>query len=32
VAVRRPVDEVTFANRWGTAPGFEVPSPLWPPA
>ncbi len=32
VAARRPVHEVTFRNRWGTAPGFEVPEPLWRPA
>lgn len=31
VAARRPVHEVTFRNRWGTAPGFEVPEPLWSP-
>ncbi len=30
VAPRRPVHEVTYRNRWGTAPGFEVPGPLWP--
>jgi len=32
VAPRRPVHEVTFRNRWGTAPGFEVPEPLWRPS
>lgn len=32
VAVRRPVHEVAFRNRWGTGPGFEVPSPLWGPS
>jgi nitroreductase len=31
VAPRRPVHEVTFRNRWGTPPGFEVPQPLWRP-
>jgi nitroreductase len=31
VAPRRPVHEVTFRNRWGTPPGFEVPEPLWRP-
>ncbi|HVM40538.1 MAG TPA: nitroreductase family protein [Acidimicrobiia bacterium] len=30
VAARRPAHEVTFRNQWGTAPGFEVPAPLWP--
>ena len=30
VAPRRPVHEVSFRNRWGTAVGFEVPEPLWP--
>jgi nitroreductase len=30
VAPRRPVDEVSFRNRWGTPVGFEVPEPLWP--
>lgn len=29
---RRPVHEVTYRNRWGTPPGFEVPEPLWRPA
>ncbi|HEX8804577.1 MAG TPA: nitroreductase family protein [Acidimicrobiales bacterium] len=32
VAPRRPVHEVAFRNRWGTALGVEVPQPLWPPA
>jgi nitroreductase len=31
VGARRPVHEVTFRNRWGTPPGFEVPEPLWRP-
>jgi nitroreductase len=31
VAPRRPVDEVSYRNRWGTPLGFEVPEPLWPP-
>jgi len=30
VAPRRPVDEVSFRNRWGAPVGFEVPEPLWP--
>lgn len=30
VAARRPVDEVSFRNRWGEPLGFEVPEPLWP--
>jgi nitroreductase len=29
VAARRPAHEVTFRNRWGAAPGFEIPEPLW---
>jgi hypothetical protein len=29
VAPRRPVDEVSFRNRWGTPVGFVVPAPLW---
>jgi len=29
IAPRRPAHEVTFRNRWGTPPGFEVPEPLW---
>ncbi|MHB1582618.1 MAG: nitroreductase family protein [Acidimicrobiales bacterium] len=32
VAPRRPVDEVTFRNRWGADPGFSAPAPLWSPA
>ena len=28
-AQRRPVHEVTYRNRWGEGPGFEVPGPLW---
>ena len=31
VAPRRPAHEMTFRNRWGTPPGFEVPEPLWQP-
>jgi nitroreductase len=31
VAPRRPVDEVSYRNRWGAPLGFEVPEPLWPP-
>ncbi len=30
VAPRRPVDEVSFRNRWGEPVGFAVPEPLWP--
>jgi nitroreductase len=30
VAARRPVDEVSFRNRWGSPVGFAVPEPLWP--
>jgi nitroreductase len=30
VAARQPVDEVTFANRWGQATTFGVTEPLWP--
>jgi nitroreductase len=30
VAPRRPVDEVSFRNSWGTPLGFEIPEPLWP--
>jgi nitroreductase len=29
VGGRRPAHEVTFRNRWGEAPGFEVTGPLW---
>jgi hypothetical protein len=29
VAQRRPVHEVAYRNTWGTAVGFEVPTPLW---
>ncbi len=31
VATRRPVHEVSYRNRWGSAVGFEVPEPLWTP-
>ena len=31
VATRPPVDRVTYSNRWGTAPGWTVPEPLWSP-
>ena len=30
VAPRRPVDEVSYRNRWGEPLGFEVQEPLWP--
>lgn len=30
VAPRTPVDDVAFANRWGTPLPFEVNGPLWP--
>ena len=29
VAKRVPAHEVTFRNRWGGEPGFEIPEPLW---
>jgi nitroreductase len=29
-AERRPVDEVSYRNRWGAPVGLEVPKPLWP--
>jgi nitroreductase len=29
VAARVPAHEVTFRNRWGADPGFEIPEPLW---
>jgi nitroreductase len=31
VAPRRPVHEVAYRNRWGTAVGFEISEPLWSP-
>ena len=31
VAPRKPAHEVTFRNRWGDPPGFEVSEPLWQP-
>jgi nitroreductase len=31
VAPRRPVHEVAYRNRWGSAIGFEVSEPLWQP-
>lgn len=30
IAPRRPVHEVSFRNRWGGDPGFEITEPLWP--
>jgi len=30
LAVRRPVHEVSFRNRWGAPVGFEVSESLWP--
>ncbi len=30
VAARTPVDDVSFANRWGAPLGFAVGGPLWP--
>ena len=30
VAPRQPPHEVSYRNRWGVNPGFEVQSPLWP--
>ena len=32
VAPRRPVHEVSYRNRWGDDPGFEITEPLWPTA
>src|SRR4051794_34371900 len=29
VAQRRPVNEVSYRNRWGQSLGYEVPEPLW---
>jgi hypothetical protein len=31
VAKRRPVDEVSYRNKWGEPVGFKVPEPLWQP-
>ncbi len=31
VAQRQPVDEVTFANQWGTPTTFGITEPLWTP-
>ncbi|MEE9414711.1 MAG: nitroreductase family protein [Acidimicrobiales bacterium] len=31
VAKRRPADEVTYRNKWGTAPGFDNTEPAWTP-
>jgi nitroreductase len=30
IAVRRPVHEVAYRNRWGSDLGLRVPGPLWP--
>lgn len=30
VADRAPAHQVAYADRWGEAPAFEVPDPLWP--
>jgi nitroreductase len=32
VAVRRPLDHVSYRNTWGSDVGFAVPEPLWPTA
>jgi nitroreductase len=32
VAPRRPVQEVSYRNHWGSPVGFAVDRPLWPPA
>ena len=32
VAARRPVQEVSYRNRWGSPVGFEADGPLWSPA
>jgi hypothetical protein len=29
LAKRRPVDQVSFRNTWGTPLGLTVPAPLW---
>ncbi len=29
VAARPPLEQVVYANRWGEAPGWSVPEPLW---
>ena len=29
VAERNPVDEVTYLNKWGNAPGWHLEEPLW---
>lgn len=29
VAGRQPAHQVTYRNQWGTAPGWEIPEPLW---
>ncbi|HVB93905.1 MAG TPA: nitroreductase family protein [Acidimicrobiales bacterium] len=31
VAPRRPVDQVSYRNRWGSSVGFGVEQPLWRP-
>ncbi|HEX3840892.1 MAG TPA: nitroreductase family protein [Acidimicrobiales bacterium] len=31
VAPRRPVDEVSYRNRWGDSVGFGIEQPLWRP-
>jgi hypothetical protein len=31
VAPRRPVDEVSYRNQWGSSVGFGVEQPLWRP-
>ncbi len=31
VAKRRPVDEVSYRNTWGTPVGVSIPEPLWSP-
>ncbi|MEY4131336.1 MAG: hypothetical protein RLZZ31_1460 [Actinomycetota bacterium] len=30
VAPRQPAHEVSFRNQWGTEPGFNTETPLWP--
>jgi nitroreductase len=32
VATRKPVHEVVYQDRWGVAPAWEVPEPLWSPS
>ncbi|GIS37749.1 MAG: hypothetical protein Ct9H90mP10_01500 [Actinomycetota bacterium] len=29
VATRKPVEEVTFLNKWGESPDWNLNEPLW---